>query len=318
MGTYKVPQNVEAEDKILGPLSLKQFIYALIGLGYGFLTFAILKSVLILWFIVGVPPTLFMLGLGLYQREDQPLEVFVVAIAQFFVRPKQRFWRKEPIAEVFRLEPPPPKPEPVKRDPRQVRSQLQQLAELVDTRGWSMKEPELQEPEEAPVIDLQDRIGSETLGLRPALAAAPVVTEADDILNTQTAAAQNLNVLIENTVKSVRAEAVEKMRSPTAPPTPPAIPKPATPPTSPPTPVAASGSKTVAKAPVVQAAAAAVAAIPAAKSTSGSTASPSGDILKLATEGGDLTVSQIAAQARRHTALLAEGQSVSLRNATTA
>ena len=48
MGTYKVPQNVEAEDKILGPLSLKQFIYALIGLGWGFLTFAILKSVLLL------------------------------------------------------------------------------------------------------------------------------------------------------------------------------------------------------------------------------------------------------------------------------
>lgn len=309
MGTYKVPQNVEAEDKILGPLSLKQFIYALMGLGWGFLTFAILKSVLFLWFIVGVPPTLFMLGLGLYQRDDQPLEVFVVAIAQFFARPRQRFWQKEPIAEVFRLEPPPPKAEQVKRDPREVHSQLQQLAELVDTRGWSMKEPELQEPEETAIVDLKDRIGVEAFNQQPTPAAASAVTDDDDILNTQTTAAHNLNVLIENTVKSVRAEAVEKMRAPQ--------------------PAASTGVATKAGAPIPAATKrgslspkASSGAVgrgqPAtATSTSGSTPAPSGDILKLATEGGDLTVSQIASQARRHTALLAEGQSVSLRNATT-
>ena len=34
MGQYKVPQNVEAEDKILGPLTFKQFIYALMGFGW--------------------------------------------------------------------------------------------------------------------------------------------------------------------------------------------------------------------------------------------------------------------------------------------
>jgi PrgI family protein len=302
MGTYKVPQNVEAEDKILGPLSLKQFIYALIGLGWGFLTFAILKSVIFLWLIVGIPPTLFMLGLGLYQRDDQPLEVFVVAIAQFFARPRQRFWQKEPIAEVFRLQPPPPKAELVKRDPREVHSQLQQLAELVDTRGWSMKEPELQEPEETQIVDLKDRIGVEAFSQPPALAATPDVTDDDDILNTQTTAAQNLNVLIENTVKSVRAEALEKMRTP-QPAAVPAAPTSSTP--------AAAGTPS----PALSQPQAATA--PAAVSTSGSTPVPSDDILKLAAEGGDLTVSQIAAQARKHTALLAEGQSVSLRNATT-
>src|SRR6185312_15231632 len=98
-------------------------------------------------------------------------------------------------------------------------------------------------------------------------------------------AAQNLNVLLENTVKSLREEALEKMKSPQAPAAKPK-PKPATPKTTP--------------------------------STSGSTASPSGDILKLAAEGGGLTVSQIAAQAHKQSAALAEGQSVNLRNATTA
>jgi hypothetical protein len=280
MGTYKVPQNVEAEDKILGPLSLKQFIYAMIGVGYGLLTFAILNPIsVVLWAIVGVPPMLALLGLGLYQREDQPLETFVVAMVEFFTRPHIRTWQKEPVAEVFRLEPPPPKPEMVVRDPTQVRSQLAQLADLVDTRGWSSKQPELQEPDEAPVIDLKDRLGGQGLDAQPVITRLPEVTEDDDILSTSNTSAQELNVLIENTVKSVREEALEKAKR------------------------AAAG-----KAPKTPAA--------KAQSISGSTAAPSGDILKLATEGGDLTVAQIAAQAHRHTNLT-EGQTVSVRHAET-
>ncbi len=291
MGTYKVPQNVEAEDKILGPLSMKQFIYAMIGVGYGLLTFAIFNPIsIVIWVVLGVPPMLALLGLGLYQREDQPLETFVVAIAQFFVRPHQRFWQKEPIAEVFRLEPPPPKPEQVVRDPSQVRSQLAQLADLVDTRGWSIKEPELQEPDEAPVVDLKDRLGGEALAPGVTRSLLPEVTEDDDILSATNPTTQELNTLIENTVKSVREEAVEKMKRPAASKS-----------KAPATATATPNTRTPAAAQRV--------------STSGSTASPSGDILKLATEGGDLTVAQIAAQAHRHTTNLSEGQSVSLRHA---
>ena len=265
MGSYKVPQNVEAEDKILGPLSLKQFIYALIGVGYGLLTFAILKPLsIVLWVILGLPPMLALLGLGLYQREDQPLETFVIAILQFFTRPKRRYWQKEPIAEVFRLEPPPPKPERAVRDARKVHSQLAQLANLVDTGGWSVKEPEIQEPDELPVVDLQGRIGTEALATPPAFATASEITQDDDMLNPQTAAARDLNTLIENSVKSLRQEAMDKMQPAGAP------------------------------------------------SVSGSTAAPSGAILKLATEGGGLTVAQIATQARRQSTNPGEGQSVDL------
>mgnify|MGYP000940078572 FL=1 len=234
MGTYKVPQNVESEDKILGPLSLKQFIYALIGIGYGFITFALLQQVIFLWVIIGIPPALFLLALGLYQKEDQPLETYVIAVASYFTRPRIRFWEKEPIAEVFRVEPPPPKQEIMQRDPGEVRSQLQQLAELVDTRGWSAKEPEVQEPEVVPVVDLQGRIGAEVLSQAPIPVTPaelispqpqsqqiyPSVTNEDDILNNNSQSAQELNVLIENTVKSVREEAMEKMKSVPSSPTP--------------------------------------------------------------------------------------------------
>ncbi|MCF0232804.1 MAG: PrgI family protein, partial [Enterococcus sp.] len=33
MAQYKVPQNVEADDKLLGPFSFRQFIYLLVAAG---------------------------------------------------------------------------------------------------------------------------------------------------------------------------------------------------------------------------------------------------------------------------------------------
>lgn len=280
MGQYKVPQNVESEDKILGPLSLKQFIYAIIGIGYGLLTFAIFKSVIVIWILIGLPPMLAFLALGLYQREDQPLETYIFAVARFITQPKLRLWEKEPIFEVFRVEPPPPKPIVKHRDPREVRSQLQQLANVVDTRGWAPKAASVQEPEEVPVIDLQDRLGADVLSQPPVIADAPVIEVPDDILDTAGVKAQNLNVLIENTTKSIRHEAVEKMAHPTAQ-------------------VGANAAPSHAPKPRAN--------------TSAMTAAPSGDILKLATEGGDLSVAQIAAQAGRQQTLT-EGQAVTLRN----
>ncbi len=41
MATYKVLQDIEAEDKILGPLSLRQFIYGLITVFFLYLCFIV-------------------------------------------------------------------------------------------------------------------------------------------------------------------------------------------------------------------------------------------------------------------------------------
>ncbi|HVE80895.1 MAG TPA: PrgI family protein [Candidatus Dormibacteraeota bacterium] len=275
MAQYKVPQNVEAEDKILGPLTLKQFIYALIGIGYGFLTFAIFQGTLLpLFFIVGLPPALLMLALGLYQKDDQPLEAYFLAMVNFIVKPKQRFWQKEPIAEVFRLEVPAPKPHEPKKDITKLAGQLEKLGQIVDTRGWSTKQPEIQEPEEEQVIDLRDRLGMTQTGVGTPVPDPVEVQQADDILDTKNNPnSASINVLIENTVKSVREEALVKMQQAVKQPT----------------------------------------KNPIAASTSGMTATPPVGILKLASEAGDLTVAQLSAQAKRHNQLL-EGKAVSLRN----
>lgn len=165
MGQYKVPQDVEAEDKILGPYTLKQFIYAVIGVAYGFLTFRIFFGATpVLFFIIGVPPTVLMLMLGLYQRKDQPFEALFLALVGFWTKPRKRIWIKEPITEVFKIVQPPLVEDVTQKNPGEVRSQLEHVAQVIDTRGVRTEfDDEGNEIGESPLLDLEERLISPSL-----------------------------------------------------------------------------------------------------------------------------------------------------------
>ncbi len=273
MGQYKVPQDVEAEDKIIGFLTLKQFIYSVVGLMWGVITFQIFKAVPFIFAIVGVPPAFILLLLGLYQRQGQPFEAYFLALVSFYFKPRRRLWHKDPIVEVFKLEAPKITEDINQRDPEQVRSQLEQIAAVVDTRGWTAKKAEVQEPEAQPAVKVEERLAVPAAEAVAAPAAGTEVELSDDILDFQNnPSAQNLNVLIEDAVKNIREEALVKMK---------AAPSPST----------SSGSTT---------------------SVSEMTKPAPVGIIKLAMDNDDLTVSQIANQAQKQV-VMSEGQAVSLR-----
>src|SRR4029077_18312182 len=105
MSQYKVPQNVEAEDKILGPLTFKQFIYACIGVGWGLVCFAIFRPLPAVMIILGFPPVLLFLLLAFYQRDGQNFEQLLIAMVGFFASERKRVWVKEAVTETFHVEP---------------------------------------------------------------------------------------------------------------------------------------------------------------------------------------------------------------------
>jgi hypothetical protein len=289
VGQYKVPQDVEAEDKIIAGYTLKQFIYAIIGVAYGFLTFRILSGAILIWLIVGAPPTLMFLLLGLYQRQGQPFETYFVSLVNYWFKPRRRIWIKEEVLEVFNLVQPKLKVVQKGLDPREVRGQLDRLAEIVDTRGWSDKQPELQDPDtRQALIDPTDRLQTaEVINSRPE---PSEVGLAEDMLDLKhNPAARNLGSLIDDAGQHMLDEA--KQRAGIQPP-----------------PVASSGEPQPALGGQPRAAAAPEA------STSTMTTNPLAGILKAAMENQDLKVSQIAAQAgRAGDGTLAEGQSVNFR-----
>ena len=83
MSVYKVPQDVEAEDKLLGPFSFRQFVFLIIAvigiaIAYG------LSTILLPLAIIPVPIILFFGALALPLKKDQPMEVYLASIASFY------------------------------------------------------------------------------------------------------------------------------------------------------------------------------------------------------------------------------------------
>lgn len=88
---YKVPQNIDQEDKILGPLTFAQFIYVLIGGGIILIAFALFDFALFL--LVAIPVLLLTIGFALVKVQDQPFSRILMAFVHYLRQPKQRIWQ---------------------------------------------------------------------------------------------------------------------------------------------------------------------------------------------------------------------------------
>lgn len=306
MGQYKVPQNVEAEDKIIGALTIKQFIYTVIGVASALLSFALLRKLPLIMILVGAPPTILFLLLGLYQRQDQPFEALFLSLTSFMAKPRKRIWEKEPIVEVFKVEPPKIVKEQTQRDPVEIYGQLERLSQVVDTRGWGSKEETLQEPLADHTLEVGDRL---VVPETPAVTETPAdVSAADDILDFQNNTnAHNLGTMIQDATQSIREEAMTKIQEQKAA-------QPAVASTPPPTQNVAAATTPIGPISSTQSQNQPAAA-GSAVSVGGMTVNPLDGILKEAMENSELSVSRIAKQANRQ-APLSEGQSVSIHDAT--
>jgi len=71
MAQYQVPQFIEVEDKIFGPLTLKQFVYLAGGGGLCLLFFTLLP--LYLTVVLAIPVMAFSAGLAFFEINGRPL-----------------------------------------------------------------------------------------------------------------------------------------------------------------------------------------------------------------------------------------------------
>ena len=94
MAQYKVPQDVEADDKLIGPFGFRQFIYLLIAAGFLALCWLFLSQggILMIFFIIPLIPAIFLVILALPLRKDQPMETYIAALINFYRKPKVRYF----------------------------------------------------------------------------------------------------------------------------------------------------------------------------------------------------------------------------------
>lgn len=89
---FQVPQFIEVEDKIFGPLTFKQFIYIAGGAGMCAILFILLPKFLAI--IISLPIALFAAALAFYKVNDKPFIAVVEAFVKYTLTNKLYIWKK--------------------------------------------------------------------------------------------------------------------------------------------------------------------------------------------------------------------------------
>ena len=104
---YQVPQFIEVEDKIFGPLTLKQFIYIAGGGGVCLLLFSTLPFFFTI--LLGVPVMALSFGLAFYHVNNRPLIVVLEHAFSYYLGSKLYLWKQRtraaPAAENIQASP---------------------------------------------------------------------------------------------------------------------------------------------------------------------------------------------------------------------
>lgn len=198
MAVYKVPQDVEADDKLIGPFSFRQFIYLIIvaisiAIAWG------LSQLFIPLAIIPLPLILFFGALALPLKKDQPMEVYLAAVVSFYLKPRKRLWQPDGIQSLVEITA--PKVVEIKRSKDLSQTEAQQrlsyLANIVDTEGWAVRG-----------IDAGNAMQND---------AYYAAQQTEDILDENSGVTQSFDSMISRADEQRRQEVMNRMRQAPAP-----------------------------------------------------------------------------------------------------
>jgi hypothetical protein len=89
---YQVPQFIEIEDKIFGPLTLKQFFYVGGGAAIGFIIYSTLPKIAAI--LLGVPIVGFFMAAAFFQVNGRPFLVYIEGAIKYLFSAKLYIWKK--------------------------------------------------------------------------------------------------------------------------------------------------------------------------------------------------------------------------------
>ena len=90
---FQVPQFIEVEDKIFGPLTFKQFIYLAGGVGICVIFFTILPKFIAI--LLSLPVAAFAGALAFYKVNNAPFAKVVESFFKYQLGSKLYIWKKE-------------------------------------------------------------------------------------------------------------------------------------------------------------------------------------------------------------------------------
>lgn len=131
---FQVPQFIETEDKIIGPLTLRQFLYVAAGAGIAFVLFFFLQTWL--WIIITMVISSVSVAFAFVKINGRPLSALAGSAFGFYWKPRFYLWEKEqpsaPEEKRFKL---PTLPQEPKKEtaPREEKSGIRKLSQQLLT-----------------------------------------------------------------------------------------------------------------------------------------------------------------------------------------
>ena len=207
MAVYKVAQDVEADDKLIGPFSFRQFVYLIIvamaiGLAWA------LSRLFIGLAIIPLPIVLFFGALALPLRKDQPMEIYMAAIVSFYLKPHRRLWQPDGIESLVEITA--PKVVEVQRaknlSQTEAERRLSYLADIADSQGWAIR-----------------HVAQPTAGSAMFTDAYFSAQQTEDVLDENGGIARNLNVMIDQADAKRHQDMLARMQQPSTVPVQPVV-----------------------------------------------------------------------------------------------
>lgn len=97
---FSVPQFIDVEDKIAGPLTWRQLLW-MIGMGASLLTlFSMFETAAAI--VLGIPVALLFIAFAFYRPNGFPMTTFVFHSIMFLFRPKMAVWER-PLKKTKRM-----------------------------------------------------------------------------------------------------------------------------------------------------------------------------------------------------------------------
>ena len=156
MAAYKVLQDIEAEDKLLGPMTARQLLYA--GVASAFLFVGYLVADKTNWWVMMIfaAPALPFIYLAAPLGRDQPNDIWLFARLNYYFRPRKRTWQKDGASQRVTIKAKATKagPEADQQTDEGVDSRLKRLANTLDSRTDRFEFPDQSGPATGhPVVD---------------------------------------------------------------------------------------------------------------------------------------------------------------------
>lgn len=212
MASYTLIQDIEAEDKILGPLTLRQFIFALVAAFLFYICFILVTRHFAFMLVVFLPPALFCAFFAFPFGRDQPTEVWALAKLRFYFKPRRRVWNQTGVKELVTIT----VPKKVERvltnglSQTEVKSRLRALADTIDSRGWAIKNIDAQLYAQPMANGSSDRLID--IGNLPHEVPSSELVAADDIMDeANNPIARQFETMIDQSTRTHRRQLINQL-----------------------------------------------------------------------------------------------------------